>query len=344
MHLLIVISTLVVIAFSISAILTKVFCNPSAFVYLLDHPNERSLHTQPTPRTGGIAILAAVIATSSLALFLDNFPLYNAGLIIAVLLIAIFSYLDDRSGITVPTRLIVHGIAALFIIMGGETLVAIYLPGLRWDLSDGVGVIVTLLFLLWMTNLYNFMDGMDGFAGGMTVFGFTTLAIVGWEAGNDYFIISNLIIAAAAAGFLVFNFPPAKIFMGDAGSSTLGMLTAAQLLWADKTHIMPLWIGIIIFSPFIVDATVTLIRRLVLHEKIWLAHKTHYYQRLVLLGWGHKKTVLVEYSLILFCCGSALFVSRLGINLQWITVGMICIVFILFIQYVNIAERRMKAE
>ncbi len=112
-------------------------------------------------------------------------------------------------------------------------------------------------------------------------------------------------MAAASAGFLVHNFPPAKIFMGDTGSTTLGFLAAACILWGSKSGLFPFWVAILVFSPFIVDATVTLLRRLLRGEKIWEAHRTHYYQRLVLLGWGHRWTVLAEYVLMLACAGSA---------------------------------------
>jgi UDP-N-acetylmuramyl pentapeptide phosphotransferase/UDP-N-acetylglucosamine-1-phosphate transferase len=154
-----------------------------------------------------------------------------------------------------------------------------------------------------MINLYNFMDGMDGFAGGMAVIGFSTLAWLGRaDAG---FAAVCLTVAAASAGFLIHNFPPAKIFLGDTGSTTLGFLAAACSLWGSKADLFPFWVALLVFSPFIVDATVTLLRRLLRGEKVWEAHRKHYYQRLVLLGWGHRRTVLVEYALMLACAGSA---------------------------------------
>jgi UDP-N-acetylmuramyl pentapeptide phosphotransferase/UDP-N-acetylglucosamine-1-phosphate transferase len=110
---------------------------------------------------------------------------------------------------------------------------------------------------------------------------------------------------------LVHNFPPAKIFLGDTGSTTLGFLAAACSLWGAKDGLFPFWVALLVFSPFIVDATVTLLRRLLRGEKVWEAHRSHYYQRLVLLGWGHRRTVLTEYALMLACAGSALLAVRL---------------------------------
>ncbi len=184
------------------------------------------------------------------------------------------------------------------------------LPGLALALPVWIAIPLTLLFVIWMINLYNFMDGMDGFAGGMAVIGFSTLAWLGWA--DSGFATFCMIVAAASAGFLVHNFPPAKIFLGDTGSTALGFLAAACSLWGAKDGLFPFWVAILVFSPFIVDATVTLLRRLLRREKVWEAHRTHYYQRLVLLGWGHRGTVLLEYALMLVCAGSAVLAVHLS--------------------------------
>ncbi|MBF0440174.1 MAG: hypothetical protein HQL93_13790, partial [Magnetococcales bacterium] len=116
-----------------------------------------------------------------------------------------------------------------------------------------------------------------------------------------------LILAAANAGFLVNNFPPAKIFMGDVGSVPMGFMAAALSLWALRDGLFDLWVPVLIFSPFIVDATVTVIKRTLLGEKFWMPHRSHYYQRLVLSGWSHQKTVLCEYILMVSCGLTATF-------------------------------------
>ncbi len=136
--------------------------------------------------------------------------------------------------------------------------------------------------------------------------------------GATLFAGTCWIIAASALGFLVWNFPPARIFMGDAGSSTLGFLVAACSLWADQQHIAPLWVSILVFSPFIVDATVTLIRRLFRGEAVWKAHRSHYYQRLALAGWGHRRTVIWEYALMVACGTTAILVVRVDQGAPWV--------------------------
>jgi hypothetical protein len=164
------------------------------------------------------------------------------------------------------------------------------LPGLTLPLPAWVAIFFVLLFVVWMINLYNFMDGMDGFAGGMATIGFSALAWLGWaDAGFAAFC---LIVAAASAGFLVHNFPPAKIFLGDTGSIALGFLAAAFSLWGAKDGLFPFWVALLVFSPFIVDATVTSVASPAARRKGLGSAPSHYYQRLVLLGWGHRRTVL----------------------------------------------------
>jgi UDP-N-acetylmuramyl pentapeptide phosphotransferase/UDP-N-acetylglucosamine-1-phosphate transferase len=223
--------------------------------------------------------------------------------------LAVVSFLDDRQGVAAKWRILVHLLAAVSLWAANVAPDRLELPGFALPVAAWAGVFLTLLFAIWMINLYNFMDGMDGFAGGMAVIGFSTLAWLGrTDAG---FAAVCLTVAAANAGFLVHNFPPAKIFLGDTGSTALGFLAAACSLWGSKADLFPFWVTLLVFSPFIVDATVTLLRRLLRGEKIWEAHRTHYYQRLVLLGWGHRRTVLAEYMLMLACAGSAVLAVRL---------------------------------
>jgi UDP-N-acetylmuramyl pentapeptide phosphotransferase/UDP-N-acetylglucosamine-1-phosphate transferase len=168
-----------------------------------------------------------------------------------------------------------------------------------------------------MINLYNFMDGMDGFAGGMAVFGFLALAVLGWRAGDTAFALANGAIAAAAAGFLLGNFPPARVFLGDLGSASLGFLAAAASLIGSQRGLFPLWVAWLAFSPFIVDATWTLFARLARGERVWEAHRSHHYQRLVLAGWGHRRTVLRAYLLMAACAATAVAAPAMNPRDQW---------------------------
>ncbi len=306
--------------------LTWLFSNPESRCFILDEPTPRSLHQHPTPRSGGIAIVLALVAGGVTAwLALRPSPM-AAWIGLGAVLVAAISFADDRLSVPPGYKLGVQLLATWMLIGVGLRPETLSLPGLElsWPVTNST--VFTLLLLLWMTNLYNFMDGIDGLAAGMTVLGFGTFAALGWCTSHLGFSTLNLVVAATAAGFLVWNFPPAHVFMGDLGSSTLGFLAGAFSLWATWAQIFPLWVAGLVFSPFIVDATVTLLRRLTDGERVWQAHKSHFYQRLVQLGWGHRKTTLAGYVLMALCGGSALLAFQLPPRGQWgivITWGLI---------------------
>ena len=300
------------VALGLSTFLTQRFCDPESRLHILDHPNERSLHTRPTPRTGGLAVVVGVLFGITLWMAMVHMPHPLVLLCVCALLVAGLSFLDDMKGMSVGSRFAGHLVASGVLLAGGLALKRLEFPGWVWDWPAWLGVMFSTLYLVWMINLYNFMDGMDGFAGGMGVFGFGTFALLGGLAGHHAFLATSLIVAAGTSGFLLFNFPPARIFMGDTGSSALGFLAGGFSLWGVSEGVFPFWIALLVFSPFVVDASVTLIRRLLYRERVWQAHKTHYYQRLVQLGWGHRKTVLCEYALMLACSVSAIWATSLG--------------------------------
>ena len=252
-----------------------------------DVPNDRSLHSAPVPRSGGLAILCAVMLTS-LAF------LHGVGTWIGLsTVLALVSFIDDWRSVSVKLRLATHLLVA-------AVLVVYTLPDLPLPLA---GLIV--LGIVWCTNLYNFMDGSDGLAGGMTLIGFAVYAFAAWHADATlaWFAAS---ISAAAAAFLLFNFHPARIFMGDVGSIPLGFLAAATGTYGWHAAIWPAWFPLLTFSPFLVDATLTLAQRALRREPVWQAHREHYYQRLVRMGLGHRGTALAEYALMAAAGASAL--------------------------------------
>jgi UDP-N-acetylmuramyl pentapeptide phosphotransferase/UDP-N-acetylglucosamine-1-phosphate transferase len=294
--------------------ITKSLCSPKSFLSILAHPNERTLHSMPTPQTGGLAVIAGVVigliaAASVLAITEPSKAVLPKGMasgsfwiVISMLLIFGVSFIDDYVGLPAMLRLGVQAVSAFIIIGGvGLTLSSIPIPGGQTIPLGLAAIPVSALLLIWMANLYNFMDGMDGFAGGMTFLGFGFLAYFGWQAHFPVMLIIAMFVAMGALGFLTHNFPPARIFMGDAGSITLGFLAGTLMILGVRDGIFEIWVPIMIFSPFIVDATVTLIRRALRRKKIWEAHREHYYQRLVLSGWSHRRTVLAEYGVMMLC-------------------------------------------
>jgi len=296
-----------------AAILWTLLRTGLAWRLATDIPNDRSLHTRPTPRVGGWGIVPVVVV----ATLIVAPHLWLAALCAAVL--AAVSQIDDRRGLPARVRFAAH-LAAVAIFVWAHPA-----PAPLWLLA------ALSFLLLWLVNLYNFMDGADGLAGGMTLFGFA-----GYATGaaltahpSPELTWASAAVAGAAAGFLVFNFHPAKIFLGDAGSIPLGFLAGAFGYWGWSEGVWPIWFPALVFSPFIGDASVTLLRRLLRGEKIWQAHREHYYQRMVQYGLGHSKTALLWYAVM--AAGIVLAVVLLGwpSAFQWCSVGAWVIVLVL---------------
>lgn len=257
-----------------------------------DIPNERSLHAKPVPRTGGIALMAGVLAGWALM-----FTSLAWWVVLPMVGLFAVSFLDDMHHLSVKKRFLAHLMAAA-ILAAGSGLFA----------QNLVVAVLIILFTVWMTNLYNFMDGSNGLAGGMALFGFSFYGVAALIAHHDAFAMLNLVVSAAALGFLFYNFHPARIFMGDAGSIPLGFLAAGMGLWGWQQDCWAVWFPLLVFSPFIVDASITLLKRTLRGVKITEAHREHYYQRLIQMGWGHRNVALLEYALMLAAGISALVV------------------------------------
>lgn len=256
----------------------------------IDIPNERSLHKKPVPRGGGLGIIAGSISAAALIAY----PLHAAFWISAIMVIAV-SLADDFRPLPARLRLAVHLCAAAIFCF------AVLLK------SHGPGITaISILAMGWMANLYNFMDGSDGLAGGMAVLGFAFLAFAAWMAGDLPFALLNVSISAAGFAFLLFNFHPARIFMGDVGSVTLGFFAAAFGLSGWIEGLWPWWFPVLVFSPFIVDSSLTLAKRFLTGAPVSQAHRDHYYQKLVRMGLGHRNTALAEYALMIISGFAAL--------------------------------------
>jgi UDP-N-acetylmuramyl pentapeptide phosphotransferase/UDP-N-acetylglucosamine-1-phosphate transferase len=197
------------------------------------------------------------------------------------------------------------------------------------DANGWLVVTFAAVAVIWMLNLYNFMDGSDGLAGGMTLIGFGCYGAAAWLAGDESFAAANFSVAASAAAFLLFNFHPARIFLGDSGSIPLGFLAAAMGFIGWMSGDWPLWLPLLVFSPFIADASVTLLKRGWRGEKVWQAHREHYYQRMVQHGLGHRNTALLAYILMLASGVSAMWATRqdpsvqYGVGIAWCGVYLI---------------------
>ena len=298
---------------------------PGSVLFISDSQTSRSLHTGTISRSGGLAILFALMV--SLVVYEG---IYKNILLQLIPLLALISYIDDRGHIRAIYRLAIHIIiSALFVIMSLSLSAMVSLNEYIWSIgyATTIRIIVLSILLSWAINLYNFMDGMDGFAGGMAVIGFGFMSVLLLMSNNYQNMYLAVGVALSVLGFLIYNFPPARIFMGDTGSTVIGFMMGVIIFVGTESGV-PVYLGILVFSPFIVDATVTLLSRIMRHERVWKPHRSHYYQRLVLLGWGHRKTVLSQYFLMFLCGISSVSAMTLHVWAQYYIIIMWIIIYI----------------
>ena len=238
----------------------------------------RGLHGVPVPRVGGLAIWAGFVPV---ALVVEVPPLLSPALwALPGLLLFAVSLRDDVKSVPVSTRICVHAVAAV-----------VFAASLAFHASLSVpAAAVAALACLWSLNLYNFMDGSDGLAAAMSVVGFAAYAAVLAWSGAPYGL--PLALAAATVPVMAVNLPPARIFLGDVGAVPLGFLAAALGIGGIAEGAWPPWFPLLVFLPFVADATVTLARRVAARERFWESHRSHYYQRLHQLGAGHAGTLV----------------------------------------------------
>lgn len=266
------------------------------------NPNPRSLHAEPVPRVGGIALWLGFAPAVAFGLP----PAAAMGVAVwgmPFLLLVAISLADDVRPVPVLPRLAVHVAAAVWLAVALAPLRA---TGGMDALLAGAGVA---LVAAWSLNLYNFMDGSDGLATIMTIVGFGAYAAVAGLAGLPAAL--PLALAAAALPVLWVNRPPARMFLGDVGAVPLGFLAAALGMGGIVGDVWPAWFPPLVFLPFVADATFTLALRLFRGERVWEAHKAHYYQRLHQLGAGHRGTLAVYSALMLATASTAVACARL---------------------------------
>ncbi|MES2884939.1 MAG: glycosyltransferase family 4 protein [Pseudomonadota bacterium] len=257
---------------------------------LLDIPNARSSHQVATPRGGGAAI---VLAFSALVVLCFALGLTSAKIAAALLLggavVAIAGFMDDRSPLSPRVRLLAHASAGLLAVLLLGAVPGLPLPGGFWAWG-WFGVPLSLVGVIWCINLYNFMDGIDGLAAVEAVCLALGAQLALFAIGAD---VSPLLLgwAAAALGYLYWNWPPAKIFMGDVGSGWLGFLIAAFLLLTGPAGLNA-WVWLILFAVFLVDANWTLMVRWRRGEKLSDAHRNHSYQKASRLAGGHRPVTI----------------------------------------------------
>ncbi len=310
-----------------AAILLILLKSGLAWRLATDIPNDRSLHLRPTPRVGGWG----VVPVSVVAVLFTAPSLWYAATAAAFL--AAVSQIDDRRGLPARVRFAAHLIAVV-------GFVFLYPAPVPWWM-----LVVLSFLMLWLVNLYNFMDGADGLAGGMALFGFggyAVAALVGTHPLPEL-AFACIAVAGAALGFLYFNFHPARIFLGDAGSISLGFLAGALGYWGWLGGAWPIWFPVLVFAPFITDASITLARRLLRGEKFWQPHREHYYQRMVRSGMGHAGTAAAWYAVMATGIMIAVCMLRRSPAVQWCVVAAWIVVLCLMGVAVDLRWRRFQS-
>lgn len=264
---------------------------------VLDIPNERSSHNSPVPRAGGIGIVATVIAGYLAGSLIGGYAV-SWGFLLGAVIVAAVSFIDDLRDLPFYIRLFAHSIAAAILIAdsGAVTEISFSVSGSSFSLGI-LAIPLTFGAILWMINAYNFMDGIDGIAGLQAL-----VAAAGWfifaaTVGNNEVKWLAMAIGGSAIGFLVLNWSPARIFMGDVGSAFLGFTFAAVPLLSLNSPNIPTGIvslfALLVVFPFVFDTVFTFVRRLKNREKVWKAHRSHLYQRMVINGGSHAAVSLL---------------------------------------------------
>ncbi len=304
---------------------------------MVDNPNERTMHTGSIPRGGGLVIcLFVLMALIYFSVFSDRGTLF-IGLAACLTAWMALSWSDDRVDLSPRFRFAMQiAIAALTVSLLGWVNVF-------WGMSFGLlGSVLSVIGILWMANLYNFMDGMDGLAASQSIVASITLGVWFHYLGDLQLAMVCTVVAAASYGFLMWNWQPANVFMGDVGSVSLGAFFATLMIVAANRHGLPIDSLLMIFSVFIADATITLANRLRKGEKVWLPHRSHFYQRAGLAGAKHAHVVIVGIVMMILSALLATF-SVLNRDIIGLIIGANVVLLVLAACWVVRLEKRNRA-
>jgi len=287
--------------FSLTVVLTLVIKNYLISRSITVIPDQRSSHKKPKPQGGGISIVISLVISLSVLFHLeliarDQFLFF----LIPGLIVAFIGLLDDFQGIKPSLRLFFHFISAFLGLYLIGNFPDISLLGYQLELGL-LGFSLGLIYIVWMVNLYNFMDGIDGLASLEALFVLVSFSIISYLVLNDFsFSFILLVISSTVLGFLVFNFPNSQILMGDVGSYFLGLIISLISIYTSLELPELFWSWLILLGIFLVDSTYTLIRRIFLKKKFHLPHSNHAYQKLARVLSSHSKTSIYIFAINLF--------------------------------------------
>ena len=351
------------VAFIVAVALTPLTARLGRRVGAVDQPRERGLSEHPTPLLGGLAILAAVLVASFI--FIDPGVAEDEkirGILAGAILVTLVGALDDRFDLPAAIKFIGQIVAATIPVVAGVEVANITLPFIGAVDLGSAGAPLTVLGIVFVINVVNFSDGVDGLAAGVCAISAVAFSIIAFDLGRGSAAVLAAIIAGAAAGFLVFNFHPAKVFMGDAGSNLLGLLLACVAVeGAVKTQVvLALVFPLLVLAVPFLDTTFVVLKRLKYGRPVYVADQSHFHHRMNRIGFSQRKTVLYLYAWTTLVAGFAValrFVPysdgagqlNLGWSLVLIAVGLLVLAASVYLVYVleilkfrRLRERRLR--
>lgn len=328
------------LAFILSFGLTPLVRLVGRKVDLIDRPNPRSAHLEPVPRSGGYAILLAIVVIV-VVFFNPGEPQLRA-IILGGLIMGVAGGVDDLIGLSQLWKFLAQISAGGLAILGGSLAILHVKVPLTTNLTVSAipAFLLTLLWIASYTNAFNFMDGVNGIAAGHAIVAGATLGVLSFRAGDFSGCVLATAISAAAAGFLPWNFPVSSIFMGDLGSGTLGFLLACLVVRYGIFSEGDLLPAAIVLLPFLMDTGVTLARRILRGEPFLRPHRSHFYQRLHRLGWSHARVTVVWSSMAIVCGGLALRWSSTSEAIRPLVLGVALAMIVGVFLAIERAERR----
>lgn len=294
-----------------SALLTRGYIELSPRFNLLDIPNERSLHQTPVSRGGGI-IFSLLSGIGFLFFYSDLLKFQFLIGVICAWGIAAVGFLDDKIRLPAKARLIVHFILSFLAI---STFESSFWSEFFFGFPSWILLLAGVFYLVWMTNLYNFMDGVDGISSVQCIFVSSVMAILCWMHHFSALSLVFSILTACVLGFLIFNWSPAKVFMGDAGSGYLGFLLGFLSLISCERGAVSLPVFFLLMSVYFADSGLTLVKRILEGKSPVQAHREHLYQKLVMGGWSHRQVSLFLLILNFFCAGIVFWIDHQALDL-----------------------------
>ena len=324
-------------SFSVSVWLTAWAKEYSIKHQLLDVPSSRGSHQVVKPRGGGIAIIIPVIIVVFISmLFVGQHYREYGTLILVLIMLASIGWLDDHNDQPVLRRIGVHLLTGAVVLYGIGAIDNLQIDSFQLKLGPLAGLL-TIIWVAWMANLYNFMDGIDGLVAGHTVIAGCTIGL--WFSFSGDLLIASICysLMAASLGFLVWNWDPARIFMGDVGSVAVGGLLATLAVLGNQAHNIPILAFILLYLIFLLDTGITLVNRMRRRKILFQAHHEHFYQRAVATGWTHGEVSTVSLLANLILAVLATLVA-LNIGLAWLWLVISLALVISLIQIVRLAE------